>query len=93
MDDKIAYSSGDYSSQIKAMDANMSALERNLLNFTLWTYCSDNCNKWGDQWNGEDLSLWSRPKSHMKNNDLILPIPNEKVKTEHSDRGKIYMLF
>ena len=58
MDGKKAYVTGDYTSQIKAMDANMSALERNLLNFTLWTYCSDNCNKWGDQWNGEDLSLW-----------------------------------
>ncbi|KAI8916174.1 glycoside hydrolase superfamily [Gorgonomyces haynaldii] len=59
MDNKIAYQTGDYSQQIKAMDCNMSALERNLLSFTLWNYCSDNNNEWGDQWNGEDLSLWS----------------------------------
>lgn len=61
LDGKHAYISGDYSAQIKALDANMTALERNLLNFTLWTYCPDNSNTWGDQWNGEDLSLWSPP--------------------------------
>nr|KAJ3421396.1 hypothetical protein HK105_003653 [Polyrhizophydium stewartii] len=61
MDDKQAYLTGDYSAQIRAMDFNMSALERNMLNFTLWNYCSDNNNIWGDQWNGEDLSIWSPP--------------------------------
>ncbi|KAF9940937.1 hypothetical protein BGZ75_005248 [Mortierella antarctica] len=52
-------SNGHYKDQIKAMDANMYALESNHLNFTLWNYCPDNTHKWGDQWNGEDLSLWS----------------------------------
>ncbi|KAF9115097.1 hypothetical protein BGX27_008900 [Mortierella sp. AM989] len=50
---------GSYKDQIKAMDANMYALESNHLNFTLWNYCPDNCHKWGDLWNGEDLSLFS----------------------------------
>ncbi|KAG0026011.1 hypothetical protein BGZ82_009694 [Podila clonocystis] len=50
---------GNYKDQMKAMDANMYALESNHLNFTLWNYCPDNSHKWGDQWNGEDLSLWS----------------------------------
>lgn len=59
---------GDYSSQIAAMDANMCALERGLLNFTIWNYCSDNSHKWGDQWNGEDLSIWSPPP--LKTADL-----------------------
>jgi hypothetical protein len=49
--------------QLRAMDVNMSALERNLLNFTLWNYCPDNSNNWGDNWNGEDLSLWSPPNN------------------------------
>ncbi|KAF9921699.1 hypothetical protein BGZ65_010138, partial [Modicella reniformis] len=53
-------SKGNYKDQIKAMDANMYALESNHLNFTLWNYCPDNSHKWGDQWNGEDLSLWSK---------------------------------
>lgn len=59
MDNKSAYNNGNYSKQKLALDANMSALERNLLNFTLWNYCADNVNKWGDNWNGEDLSLIS----------------------------------
>ncbi|KAF9362757.1 hypothetical protein BGX34_005558 [Mortierella sp. NVP85] len=53
-------SKGNYKDQIKAMDANMYALESNHLNFTLWNYCPDNSHKWGDRWNGEDLSLWSK---------------------------------
>ncbi|KAG0238639.1 hypothetical protein BGX31_003232 [Mortierella sp. GBA43] len=51
---------GNYKDQIKALDANMYALESNHLNFTLWNYCPDNVHKWGDRWNGEDLSLWSK---------------------------------
>ncbi|ORE05656.1 glycoside hydrolase [Rhizopus microsporus var. microsporus] len=54
---------GDYishpkSNQNKAMDANLFALEKNLLNYTLWNYVPDNDAKWGDLWNGEDLSIW-----------------------------------
>ncbi|KAF9123241.1 hypothetical protein BGW39_009152 [Mortierella sp. 14UC] len=61
MSDKKSYKpNGNYKDQIKAMDANMYALESNHLNFTLWNYCADNSHKWGDQWNGEDLSLWSK---------------------------------
>ncbi|KAF9970400.1 hypothetical protein BGZ73_006883 [Actinomortierella ambigua] len=51
---------GNYKDQVRAMDANMYALESNHLNFTLWNYCADNSHKWGDRWNGEDLSLWSK---------------------------------
>ncbi|KAJ1551440.1 hypothetical protein HK096_011071, partial [Nowakowskiella sp. JEL0078] len=60
MDGKSAYSTGNYNSQIKSMDMTMNALERNLINFTVWNYCPDNTHEWGDGWNGEDLSLWSR---------------------------------
>ncbi|KAF9913801.1 hypothetical protein BX616_009549 [Lobosporangium transversale] len=61
MNDGRSYKpNGNYKDQIKAMDANMYALESNHLNFTLWNYCPDNSHKWGDQWNGEDLSLWSK---------------------------------
>lgn len=39
MDDKYAYKTGDYSSQIRAMDANHFALEGSTSNgFSLWLY-------------------------------------------------------
>ena len=57
---KEAYRTGDFSLQIAAMDASLSALEANLLSATIWTYCRDNSNEWGDLWNGEDYSIFSR---------------------------------
>ncbi|ORY09736.1 glycoside hydrolase superfamily [Clohesyomyces aquaticus] len=60
MDDKYAYKTGDFSSQIAALDANHFALEESKANgFALWTYVATNNHFWGDQWNGEDLSIFS----------------------------------
>ncbi|KAF2838623.1 glycoside hydrolase family 5 protein [Patellaria atrata CBS 101060] len=60
MDDKYAYKTGNYSSQIAAMDANHFAIEGSKANgYTLWTYVASNVHNWGDQWNGEDLSIFS----------------------------------
>nr|HPL30935.1 cellulase family glycosylhydrolase [Anaerolineae bacterium] len=55
-----AYRSGDYRAQVAAMDRSMRALDDNLLSGTLWNYTADNSNARGDQWNGEDLSIFSR---------------------------------
>ncbi|KAG0209728.1 hypothetical protein BGX28_010022 [Mortierella sp. GBA30] len=84
---------GNYKDQIKAMDANMYALESNHLNFTLWNYCPDNSHKWGDQWNGEDLSLWSKsdvdreprrlPKKTSQSSINSSSYSLHKVDTEH----------
>ena len=68
MDDKHAYKTGDYSSQISAMDANHFALEGSgAAGFALWVYVASNDHFWGDQWNGEDLSIYSL-------NDRMLPL-------------------
>ncbi|KAJ6260380.1 hypothetical protein Dda_4606 [Drechslerella dactyloides] len=60
MDDKYAYKTGDYSSQTRASDANHFALEGALVSYTWWNYCALNNHEWGDQWNGEDLSIYGR---------------------------------
>jgi hypothetical protein len=57
---KRAYETGDFSRQVQAMDRSFRALEANLLSGTLWNYTADNDNRWGDQWNGEDFSIFSR---------------------------------
>ncbi|KAI9800228.1 MAG: hypothetical protein M1825_004212 [Sarcosagium campestre] len=60
MDKKHAYRTGDYTSQSLAMDANHFALEGSgVAGFTLWLYTANNDHQWGDQWNGEDLSIFS----------------------------------
>jgi len=60
MKNKKAYRTGDFSLQVKALDATMQALEANVVSFTLWNYTADNTNERGDQWNDEDLSIFSR---------------------------------
>ncbi len=60
MQDKRAYRTGDFSLPIRAMDASFQTMEANLVSCTLWNYTADNDNVHGDQWNGEDLSIFSR---------------------------------
>ncbi len=54
-----AYKNGNFSQQIKALDRSIRLLEKNKMSYTLWNYTADNTNKRGDQWNGEDLSIFS----------------------------------
>ncbi|KAJ5170115.1 Glycoside hydrolase superfamily [Penicillium coprophilum] len=78
MDNKYAYKTGDYRSQIRAMDANHFALEGSKSNgFALWGYMAAHDHEWGDQWNGEDLSIFSP-------NDLEAPI---RAFTDPTRRG------
>ncbi|KAI9045535.1 sterylglucosidase 1 [Aspergillus affinis] len=74
MDDKHAYRTGDYSSQISAMDANHFAIEGSTANgFTLWLYTTQNNHEWGDNWNGEDLSIFSIDDPELPNGkNLVL---------------------
>lgn len=60
MDDKKAYKTGDYSSQSSALDANYFAVEGSKIEgHCLWLYDATNDHERGDQWNGEDLSIFS----------------------------------
>lgn len=67
LNNKKSFENGDFSDQIKAADRNMLALENTLSNYTWWNYTADNNNKWGDQWNGEGLSIFSRDQQKDKN--------------------------
>lgn len=59
MDDKYAYKTGDYRSQAAAIDANCYAIEGSkVAGFTWWVYSANNSHFWGDNWNGEDLSIY-----------------------------------
>ncbi len=60
LDDAKAYVSGDFSQQERALDRCLQAVEHNLMNVTLWNYTADNDNIRGDQWNGEDFSIFSQ---------------------------------
>lgn len=59
MQEKAAFRTGDFTTQAEALDRSFRAMESNLLNYTLWNYTADNDNTRGDQWNGEDLSIFS----------------------------------
>lgn len=60
LNDGEAYRTGDFAQHIAALDASFQALDANLLSGTLWNYTADNDNVHGDQWNNEDLSIFSR---------------------------------
>ncbi|KZF21825.1 glycoside hydrolase family 5 protein [Xylona heveae TC161] len=82
MDDRYAYKTGDYSSQIAAMDANHFALEGSKVNgFALWVYVPGNNHKWGDNWNGEDLSIFSV-------DDRLLP-SNSPVAGDNTSKSSV----
>jgi len=49
-----------WKSHIKLLSMYYNALDANLLHSTQWNYTSDNTNEWGDLWNLEDLSIFSR---------------------------------
>ena len=74
MDDGYAYRTGDFSSQVAALDANHFALEGSGANgYTLWTYAAHNNHAWGEMWNGEDLSIFSQDDTVAVSRVGVLP--------------------
>ncbi len=55
-----AFKDGNFAPQVRAMNASLRSLERHMVSYTLWNYNPDNTNAHGDDWNGEDLSIFSR---------------------------------
>jgi hypothetical protein len=83
MDDKYAYRTGDFSSQSAAMDANHFGVEASgLEGYTLWLYMAKNDHEKGDQWNGEDLSIFSI-------DDKLLPLSARPKGTDLDDSSTL----
>jgi hypothetical protein len=59
INNRRAYHNGDYRQQVQALNRSLRATEENLLSYALWNYTPDNDHAHGDQWNGEDLSIYS----------------------------------
>ena len=49
----------NYSLHEKALSMYYDAVDANLLHSTIWNYSAGNTNKYGDNWNDEDLSVFS----------------------------------
>ncbi len=49
-----------FKKNIEMLTMYYDAMDMHLLHGTQWNYTSDNCNEWGDLWNLEDLSIFSR---------------------------------
>jgi hypothetical protein len=64
LDGGRAYRTGDYRAQLSAADRSLRAVEDTLLDCTWWNYTAENDHQHGDQWNGEDLSIFSRNEQH-----------------------------
>jgi hypothetical protein len=68
MNKKKAFQTGDFRSQVQAMDRSFNAIEHNLVSCALWNYTADNTNERGDQWNDEDFSIFSLDQQDDPNN-------------------------
>lgn len=60
---KAAFETNDFSKCTSALDRSMRAMEHAQVSYTIWCYEPNNTNKYGDGWNGEDLSLFSRDQA------------------------------
>ncbi|KAK3718667.1 hypothetical protein LTR37_004884 [Vermiconidia calcicola] len=90
MDEKKAYETGDYSSQISAVDANFYAVEGSgVQGLTWWVYAASNSHYWGDNWNGEDLSIYCEEDRPLPDasGKLSLDPSSPSYSESHSERS------
>ncbi|GJJ07312.1 hypothetical protein Clacol_001513 [Clathrus columnatus] len=78
INNKQAFSTGDFVWQSRMMDAMITGLERNNLAFTLWNYNHENDNIKGDNWNAENFSWYGN--AHRQKS-IISPSLSARMKT------------
>lgn len=59
LDNGKSFRTGNFSKQERALTFYYDLMDELMLHTTLWNYTPDNSNQWGDQWNLEDLSVFS----------------------------------
>jgi hypothetical protein len=62
INNRRSFKTGNYSLHEKALSMYYDAVDANFLHSTIWNYSVGNSNKYGDCWNGEDLSIFSGGK-------------------------------
>ncbi|KAI7818264.1 glycoside hydrolase superfamily [Gamsiella multidivaricata] len=87
-----AFLNGDFGHHSKFLDAVLSAMEANLLSFTLWNYNATNDNTYGDHWNGEDFSIFSldSPQEDVVPIDSPFDRSYFRFEDEESDDGRYH---
>lgn len=65
MNDGEPHRTGDYTPQIKALDAIAHATECQNFHVTYWAYSAENSYSHGDYWNGEDFSFMGSKKARV----------------------------
>ncbi|KAF9208132.1 hypothetical protein BGZ49_009685 [Haplosporangium sp. Z 27] len=76
--------------QSYATNLMLDAMDANMLSFTLWNYCADNSNQWGDRWNGEDFSVWCEPEDTFLGPEFKNPTTQSIVHRDGDDRKNPY---
>jgi hypothetical protein len=59
---------GAWKTHIQALNIYYQCVDKNLLHAIHWNYTPDNDNTWGDQWNLEDFSIFSRDQQTDSSN-------------------------
>ena len=59
----------------RAMNRSLRALDENLASYTIWNYTPDNDEVHGDQWNEENLSIYSQATGGRALDAVVRPYP------------------
>ncbi|KAK1590199.1 family 5 glycoside hydrolase [Colletotrichum navitas] len=82
MGEKKAYKTGDYADQSAALDANYFGVEGSgMEGHCLWVYVAKNTHRYGDLWNGEDLSVFSLDDKTLP----MSPLPRSPSPSQSSE--------
>jgi hypothetical protein len=92
LNQKKAFLTGDYAHHTNFLDAVLRAMENNLVHFTLWNYNPHNDHFYGDYWNGEDFSIFTKSIAPSETSSIQLK-PSGKKGTMASLQTQTKLIF